>query len=93
MYILNETASEAFACVLCCAVPCSALLCSAFVSEGKSDFRLGIVVTLWHTGSAFGRGEAGGCLQREEVSQAGVDGGESVAQGSREQFSALLNLS
>lgn len=45
-------------------------------------------VTLCHTGSAFGRG--GGCLQREEVSQAVVDEAESKA---GEQFSAPLNLS
>lgn len=75
----------------CRAVLCSAQRCDC-ASEGKSDLRLGIVaVTLCHTGSAFGRG--GGCLQREEVSQAVVDGGESKTGGGREQFSALLNIS
>lgn len=69
VYILNETANEAFAFMLCCA-PLTALT----ASEGKFDWRLGIVgVTLCHTASAFGRG--GGCLHRKEVSQAVVDGG------------------
>lgn len=69
VYILNETASEAFACVLC-----SAPLTALTASEGKFDLRLGIVgVTLCQTGSAFGR--SGGCLQREEVIQAVLDGG------------------
>lgn len=86
MYILNETASEAFACLH--AVLRSAH-CSDCASEGKSDLRLGIVgVTLCHTRSAFRRG--GGYLWREEVSQAVVDEGKSKAE---EHISAFLNLS
>lgn len=85
VYILNETASEEFAflhAVPCCA-PLSAL--TACASEGNAHPRLGRArVTLRCTGSAFGKG-GGGCLQREEVSQAVVDEGESKA---GEQFSA-----
>ena len=71
MYILNETASEAFACVLCCA-PLTALTVH---SEGKSDFRLGIVgATLCHTGSAFGRGGGLFAERRRSVKQGLMEG-------------------
>lgn len=50
-------------------------------------------VTLCHTGSAFGEKWGLFARQREEVSEAGLDGGESKTGGGREQFSALLNLS
>lgn len=88
VYILNETASEAFACLRF--VLCSAPLRSALTArvKGESDLRLGSVgVTLCHTGSAFGRsGEGGVCLHGGEVSQAEAD-------EAGEQFAALLNLS
>lgn len=85
MYILNETASEAFACLR--AVLCS-VHCSDCASEGKSDLRLGTVgVTLSLTRSAFRRG--GGYLWRE-VSQAVVDEEKSKAE---EHISVLLNVS
>lgn len=59
--------------------------CSDSASEGKSDLRLGIVgVTLCHTGSAFWR--RGGCLQREEVSQAVVDGGRARQEEAESSF-------
>lgn len=69
--------------MLCCA-PLTALT----ASEGKLDWRLGIVgVTLCHTASAFGKG--GGCLQREEVSQAVVDGGRARQEEAESSFQSF----
>lgn len=87
VYILNETASEEFAWLR--AVPRRAPLpaLTAPASEGKAHPRLGKAsVTVRRTGSAFGNRwkGGGGYLQREEVSQAVVDEGESKA---GEQFS------
>lgn len=44
-------------------------------------------VTLCHTTSAFGRGR--GCLQREEVSQAVVDGGRARQEEAESSFQSL----
>lgn len=83
MYILNETANEAFVCMLCCAT-----LTALTASKGTIYWRLGIVrITLCHTTSAFGR--RGGCLQREEVSQAVVDGGRARQEEAESSFQSF----